>query len=191
MNCGQQSIRLAAHVGAQKAAFELADSYNYDASVAKKRSIVKDHLAEAGFSRMIINTDENEGRTPKPLASGRSGDGESWYDWAVFDRAEVQAYLDYIEGNDNTPILKDGDECLECGHPVHMSRDHDAMMCPDLHCRELYNYREDHALLSRCEGMFGSYYYGGPGRAFNEEPHAHITKRGTRILVKQYGGLDV
>lgn len=175
-NHGQVRVRLNAQVGAQKGC---------DEDLSRKEKL--DLLQSAGQFRCFI--DEN-GLLPSACGKQANDSGESWVFWSVYNWDEVKEYLRLVGREE----LLDSKDDLDMGKP-----------CPDCGARD---WREGDR-VTRCGGC-GNYFdtegdrldnlvqlfsgvgwahYGGVGRAFLNAP---VTRFGrNRILVRQYGGLDV
>lgn len=159
----------------------------------RKRNQALTLMKEAGFSPFLYNSNDMGGGI-QPVSHGTShpeyANGESWTHWAVFNISEVKAYMAFMKMNNDTTVVKHGDECPKCSNAkVYYNTNSGYTRCPE--CRSEFTHRENDDMFNACERIFGNRYYGGPGRVFHEDTHGRITKRGTRILVTQYGGYDI
>lgn len=193
-NCGQQEIRRAAHIAAQKVALTMDDGHYHDPNCTEPKEMRKriqalNWMKESGFGSFLYNED---GAGVQPVSHGTSTPehGESWTHWAVFNVSEVKAYMAFKEIEEEDDVVKHGAWCPDCSNAkVYYSQDTGYTRCPE--CRSQFTARPNDDMLNACERIFGCRHYGGPGRVFTEDTHGRITSRGTRILVTQYGGYDI
>lgn len=175
-----RSIRLAAHYAACKVV-----RYSY----FDRRNLLN-ALEIAGLPRFILDKDENGEITLSPLKSGRiiSKNRESWTDWALFSRAEIQSYSDLLEMDLLAPAnYTAGAPCPKCGGYVH--EDWRGRRCQECGEELLTSGDKEAELIQVLTGWHE--YSSGPGRSFAGSPWISRHKGNGKILIKWSGGLDI
>jgi hypothetical protein len=198
-------ILAAAHSAAcQEAMFQVKTSEQYEPdpdapgtfrrvnpTPAKVRAAVLNLLVELGFPRCIVENDEDECVTLKPMAQGSDSDDEGgWSAWMAFSKAEYLAYCEvYGDENylDDTDDAHEGDVC-QCGGTIRRTYGRrSSYRCVE--CGDCYD--DPGARLANLAAQLGGFsaYSSGPGRPFSHGGWADVGR--TRILVKASGGLDI